>query len=115
MLVHADLHGGNALRSGSGWKTIDPHAVRGDRHADGWALLDPLAPALPPQPDAAVRAARERVAHYAGAAALDPARLAAWTRLRARAEALGLDADPQTPPDDAAWAARLHRLADALA
>ena len=42
VLVHLDLHGGNALRSGSSWKAIDPKGVRADRHADVWALIDPV-------------------------------------------------------------------------
>lgn len=103
VLLHADLHGGNALRHGSGWRAIDPHAVRGDRHADVWALIDPLAPA---PPDA--RTASRWLGRYCAAADLDAGRAAAWVCLRARAEALnGADGD-------AAWAARLHRMADAL-
>lgn len=103
VLLHADLHGGNALRHGSAWRVIDPHAVRGDRHADVWALIDPLA-AEPPDE----RTARAWVARYAAAAGLDAERAAAWVRLRARGEALaGADGD-------AAWRARLVRIADLL-
>lgn len=103
VLLHADLHGANALRHGAGWRVIDPHAVRGDRHADVWALIDPLAPA---PPDA--RTAWSWVERYAAAANLDAGRAAAWVRLRARGEALnGAD-------DDAAWAARLGRMAELL-
>lgn len=103
VLLHADLHGANALRHGAGWRVIDPHAVRGDRHADVWALIDPLAP-VPPD----ARSAWSWVERYARAANLDPGRAAAWVRLRARGEALG-GAD-----GDAAWAGRLHRIADLL-
>jgi streptomycin 6-kinase len=103
VLLHADLHGGNALRHGSAWRAIDPHAVRGDRHADVWALIDPLAPEPPDE-----RTARSWVERYAAAAGLDPDRAAAWVRLRARGEALnGADGD-------AAWRARLSRMADLL-
>lgn len=103
VLLHADLHGGNALRHGSGWRVIDPHAVRGDRHADVWALIDPLAPAPPDE-----RTAWSWVERYAAAANLDPGRAAAWVCLRARGEALnGADGD-------AAWQARLRRMADLL-
>lgn len=47
VLLHPDLHGANALRHGAGWRVIDPHAVRGDRQADVWVLIDPLAPVPP--------------------------------------------------------------------
>lgn len=102
VLVHADLHGGNALLHNGDWKAIDPKGVRGDRHADVWALLDPDVPALPPEPGAAWR----RVETYAEAAGLDPQRAGAWTRVRALAEASAIT--------DPAWAARLRALADAL-
>jgi streptomycin 6-kinase len=115
VLVHADLHGGNALRHGDGWKAIDPHGARGDRHADVWALLDPLAPRLPASRAAASRTARRWVARYADAAALEPGRARSWARLRARAEALIIDAQDDAASDDRAWAARLHGMADALA
>jgi streptomycin 6-kinase len=100
VLLHADLHGGNALRHGSTWRVIDPHAVRGDRHADVWALIDPLAPE---PPDAWT--AWEWVERYATAAGLDARRAAEWVGLRARGEAL---------TRDAAWRARLGRMADLL-
>jgi streptomycin 6-kinase len=116
VLIHADLHGGNALRHGETWKAIDPHGVRADRHADVWALLDPLAPELPADPAGAARAARAAVAGYARAAGMDAGRARAWTRLRAHAEALTLDAaGAATSAEDAAWARRLHRMAAALA
>jgi hypothetical protein len=104
VLLHADLHGGNALRSGAGWRVIDPHAVVGDRHADVWALIDPLAP---PPPDAAT--ARGWVARYARAANLDPGRAATWVRIRAAAEVRnGADGD-------AAWRERLRAWTGHLA
>jgi streptomycin 6-kinase len=115
LLLHADLHGGNALRAGEEWRAIDPHAVRGDRHADVWALIDPEAPELPEEPEAAAREARRWLGLYATAAGLEPERAAAWTRLRARAEALAIDHDGLTASDeDRAWAARLHRIAGVL-
>jgi streptomycin 6-kinase len=115
VLVHGDLHGGNALRGPAGWIAIDPHAYRADRHADVWALLDPLVPALPADAPEAARTARARVERYAGAAGMDPGRAARWARLRARTTAAGLLAAPALRPEDAAWAARLHALAAALA
>jgi streptomycin 6-kinase len=106
VLVHADLHGANALLHGTQWRAIDPKGVRGDRHSDVWALLEPDWPALPADPDEAVRTAWSWVTRYAAAAGMDPERAGAWTRVRAAAEAAWID--------DAAWAARLRALAAAL-
>jgi streptomycin 6-kinase len=102
VLIHADLHGGNVLRHGGRWKVIDPKGVRGDRHADVWALLEPDAPA-PAEPGAAWA----RVRRYAEAARMDTERAGAWTRLRAEMEAAQVT--------DVEWAARLRDLAAALA
>ncbi len=114
VLVHGDLHGGNALRHGDGWRVIDPHAARGDRHADVWALLDPLVPELPTDRRAAASTARQWLEQYADAARLDPARAGTWARLRARAEALDIEGQDDLDDDDRAWARRLQRMADAL-
>lgn len=114
VVVHADLHGRNVLRDGQRWVVIDPKGVRGDRHADVWALIDPSVPLLPDDAGAARALARERVGAYARAAGLDPDRAAAWARLRARAVALGVAGAPSPSKDDTAWAVRLHRAADAL-
>jgi streptomycin 6-kinase len=105
VLLHADLHGANVLRHGGDWRVIDPHAVRGDRHADIWALLDPLVPELPA--DAGATAWRW-LRIYAEAADLDPQRAAAWVVARGRGEAADV------APDDPAWARRLLRMAAAL-
>jgi streptomycin 6-kinase len=102
VLLHADLHGGNVLRDGDGWKVVDPHAARGDRHADVWALLDPLVPAVPDD-----ATALRWVAVYAEAARLDPDRARAWVHVRAAGEADDVE------PDDPGWAARLRRMAEA--
>ena len=116
VLLHADLHGANALRDATGgWRAIDPHAVIGDRHADVWALIDPLAPALPADPDAARAEARARADRYAAAAGMDRGRAAAWVRVRARREARGIEALAAPDPEERAWRERLHRMADALA
>lgn len=99
VVLHADLHGGNVLRrADGGWAVIDPHAVLGDPAAETWILLDPRSPVVTPD------AARS----FARAAGLDEHRAVAWTRVRARAEAL------EAGGGDAAWAARLHATADAL-
>ena len=78
VLLHGDLHPGNALRAAEGWTAIDPTAIRGDRHADVWALICPQAPV-----DGRFR---ERVERYSDAAGLDPERAVAWARVRAAAE-----------------------------
>jgi streptomycin 6-kinase len=111
VLVHLDLHGGNALRAGNGWKVIDPKGVRADRHADVWALLDPVGlEYLPDNPDAAAEAASRWVSVYAEAAEMDAAKVREWARLRARAEVMEAGAEALT--DD--WLSALKRMADAL-
>jgi streptomycin 6-kinase len=116
VLIHCDLHAGNALRAGEGWRVIDPKGVRADRHADIWALLDPMGlEHLPEDPDAAAETAGRWVDLYAAAAAMDPPTARRWARLGARAEALTLGAEPSSSPDEVAWIAALHRMADALA
>jgi streptomycin 6-kinase len=92
VLLHLDLHAGNAMRSPDGWKAIDPKGFRGDPHADIWALIDPLAPT---EPD---------VETYARAADLDPRRAAIWTRRRALSTATEADVDD-------AWRRRLRLIA----
>ena len=109
VLVHLDLHPGNALRANGGWKAIDPHGARADRHAEIWALICPEAPALPDDPVDAKRSARHRLELYSEAAGLDADRAAAWTRVRAGAEAVSPDVD-----GDPGWAERLRRTARAL-
>jgi streptomycin 6-kinase len=78
VLLHGDLHPGNALRGPRGWTAIDPTAIRGDRHADIWALICPQAPLQ-------VRV-RPPVELYASAAGLEAERALAWARVRAAAE-----------------------------
>jgi streptomycin 6-kinase len=78
VLLHGDLHPGNALREPDGWRVIDRTAFRGDRHADIWALICPQAPV-----DGRFR---EYLGVYAAAARLDPERALAWARVRAAAE-----------------------------
>ena len=109
VLVHADLHPGNALRADGSWKVIDPHGARGDPHAEIWALICPEAPALPEDAEEARRVAWRRLETYARAAGLDARRAAVWTRLRAMAEAIAPDV-----AEDEAWAERLRRTARAL-
>jgi streptomycin 6-kinase len=77
VLLHGDLHPGNALRAAEGWRVIDPTAIRGDRHADVWALICPQAP---------TRRIREGLERYCAIAGLDPERALGWARVRAAAE-----------------------------
>jgi streptomycin 6-kinase len=81
VLLHADLHPGNALRGPRGWTVIDPTAFRGDPHADIWALICPQAPVDGRFGD--------YVGVYAAAAGLDPERAIAWAGVRAAAECSG--------------------------
>jgi streptomycin 6-kinase len=107
VLTHLDLHAGNALQAGEGWKAIDPKGVRADRHADVWALIDPLTlEDFPHDPTQAEATAARRVERYAEAAEMDLAKAREWTRIRASAEAEWVH--------DGDWAAALRRMADAL-
>jgi streptomycin 6-kinase len=107
VLAHLDLHGGNALRSGEGWKVIDSKGVRADRHADVWALIDPVQlEALPHDLGAAAETAARWVSVYTQAAGMEPERVREWTRVRARAAAL--------EAGEGDWVADLHRMADVL-
>jgi streptomycin 6-kinase len=107
VLTHLDLHGGNALWTGSGWKVIDPKGIRADRHADVWALIDPLTlEGFPHGAREAQATAQRRLERYAEAAEMDLAKAREWTRVRASAEA-----DEVGDPD---WAGALRRMASAL-
>lgn len=112
-LLHSDLHGGNALEHHGSWLVIEPHAVRGDPHADVWALIDPLAPPLP-EGAAAAPAARHLVDIYAAAANLEPDRAGRWARVRAAAEAASIAAGDAFDADEREWGERLRRFAAAL-
>jgi hypothetical protein len=72
-----------------------------------WALIDPVALESLPEDAGAARATAERwIERYADAAEMDPGTAMDWTCVRARVEA--------GAADDAAWAAALNRMADAL-
>jgi streptomycin 6-kinase len=108
VLTHLDLHGGNALRAGRSWKVIDPKGVRADRHADVWALIDPLMLESLPESVAEARATAEHwLERYAQAAEMDLDKAREWTRIRASAETAYVH-------DDQDWAAALRRMAGAL-
>jgi hypothetical protein len=108
-VVHLDLHVLNVLRRGEQRVVIDPKPHLADPHAECFALLERvgLINATPKSAMAAVRA-------YADAAALDAERLAAWTALRARAEAVLVERAPDLPARWSRWAHDLRRLATKL-
>lgn len=112
-LLHGDLHARNVLLHGTAWRVIDPHGQRGDRHAEVWPLLE-ASTAFPAEREGDGRLAWTWVEAYAGAAEMDAERVAAWASLLARAQAYGYDAGTHCDDEERAWAAGLHRLADAL-
>src|SRR3954447_1490723 len=91
-VVHLDLHVLNVLRRGEQRVAIDPKPHLADPHAECFALLERvgLINATPKAAAAAVRA-------YADPAGLDAERVAAWTALRARAEAALVERAPDLP------------------
>ena len=113
-LLHGDLHARNVLRHGDSWKVIDPHGQRGDRHAEVQPLLE-ASVAFPAAPVSDRELAWRWAKAYAGAGDMDPERVAAWTALVARAQACAYDARTHCEQEEMAWAAGLHRLANALA
>ena len=113
-LLHGDLHARNLLLHGDSWTVIDPHGQRGDRHAEVQPLLE-ASLALPPEPVGDRELAWGWVETYADAGEMDAERVAAWTVLVARAQACAYDARGHCQQEELAWAAGLHRLADALA
>ncbi len=112
-LIHGDLHGRNVLRHADGWRVIDPHAIRADRHAEIQPLLE--ASLSLGGGRAADRDRAERWLHaYATAAALDPHRTRRYAVLRALTEARLVDTRADAGLEHVRWAAGLHRLAEAL-
>lgn len=112
-LLHGDLHGRNALRDVDTWKIIDPHALLGDRHAEIQPLLE-ASLALPASSRDDAELVDGWVRTYAHAAGMQAQRAAAWTRVIARARALGSASRAHQSPEDAAWASGLNRLAEGL-
>jgi streptomycin 6-kinase len=76
-LLHGDLHHGNVLRDGDGWRAIDPGGVLGEPAAECGALLRNWLPDLLELPDP-VATTRRRVAIMADVLELDAARIRAW-------------------------------------
>jgi len=72
ILLHGDLHHGNILADGIGWRAVDPRGLRGDPAFETAALLR-----NPPGSPLVARAPR-RLAILAEMTGLDPARMAGW-------------------------------------
>ncbi|WP_448060485.1 aminoglycoside phosphotransferase family protein [Cellulomonas hominis] len=81
VVAHGDFNPGNLLRGPHGaWLAIDPKPLRGDPAYDLWPLLSQLGdPFRLDDPGPVLRA---RTVLVAGAAGLDPARVAAWATAR---------------------------------
>jgi streptomycin 6-kinase len=88
-LLHQDFHGGNVLRSGHGWRAIDPKPLVGDPAFDAasllrdrrWLLDDPRSPAR----------IRRRLDLLAEALELERERLRLWGIVHALAWGVGAD------------------------
>lgn len=77
VLLHGDLHHGNVLADGAGWRAVDPYAVVGEAAFDAAAALTEPAAWLARRRDAAAILAR-RLALFAERVGLPADRLAAW-------------------------------------
>ncbi len=87
VVAHGDLNPGNLLRGPHGtWLAIDPKPLGGDPAYDLWPLLSQLGDPFRLDDPAPVLGARTVL--VAGAAGLDPARVAAWATAREVEEAL---------------------------
>jgi streptomycin 6-kinase len=92
VLVHGDLHHFNVLRSGGGWKAIDPKGVVAEPAYETGALLrNPVGTRLER------RTLARRIALLADALALDRERIRAWGRTQAALAAAWSAQDGQDP------------------
>lgn len=73
VLLHGDLHHGNILADGAGWRAIDPRGALGDPAFEAVALLR-----NPPGHPAVARNAQRRIAILAETTGLDARRIASW-------------------------------------
>jgi streptomycin 6-kinase len=101
VLLHADLHHGNILRAGEGWRAIDPRGALGDPAFEAAALL--RNPAGAP----AVARARRRLDILAAVLGLDRVRLAGWGYATAVLAACWAVEDAEAP---ASWLAATEAL-----
>ncbi|WP_135466240.1 aminoglycoside phosphotransferase family protein [Crenalkalicoccus roseus] len=90
-LLHGDLHHGNILADGPGWRAVDPRGLCGDPAFEAAALLrnPPASPLL--------RRAPRRLAILAETAGLDRARMAGWAYASAALAACWAIEDGEDP------------------
>lgn len=101
VLLHQDLHGGNVLRSGEGWRAIDPKPLVGDPAFDTASLLRDRREELAADPGAA-RRVRRRLDLLADELGHDRERMRLWGIVHALA--WGLEEDGTVHPDHLACA-----------
>ena len=94
VLLHQDLHGGNILRDGDGWRAIDPKPLVGDAAFDLASLLRDRRPELAVDPDPAGRV-RRRFRRLTALTGVDRERARGWGVLHALA--WGVDTDGADP------------------
>ncbi len=76
VVLHQDLHAGNVLRDGDGWRVIDPKPLLGDAAFDCAAIVrDRRHPALPADLEGVVA---RRLDQIVAATGYDRARVRAW-------------------------------------
>ena len=77
VLLHQDFHGANVLRSGDGWRAIDPKPLVGDPAFDAASLLRDRRDSLRDDPRAE-RRVRRRLDLLSEALELDRERMRLW-------------------------------------
>ncbi len=113
VLLHGDLHGYNVLRSGSGWKVIDPKPCFGDPHADVFALLT-TKEKLSGSPSEWLVAIDRWIGIYCGEAGLSPSRARDWVCLRATSSARDIRTQKDPTAQSIEWADHLEKIAHSL-
>jgi streptomycin 6-kinase len=84
VVLHQDLHGGNVLRAGGGWRAIDPKPLAGDPAFDAASLLRDRRDELVSDPAAAARV-RRRLDLLADELGHDRERMRLWALVHALA------------------------------
>lgn len=96
VILHQDLHGGNALRRGDDWVAIDPKPLVGERAFDLTSYVRDRRDELASDPDA-VKIVRKRLDRLCTRLDVDRERARGWAL--AHALAWGFDADGDFYPD----------------
>lgn len=107
VLLHGDLHHGNILRDGAGWRAIDPRGLAGDPAFEAAALLR-----NPPGAAVVAQNAARRIAILAETTGLDARRIAAWGYAAAMLAACWALEDAE---DASPWSMAAEALAPSLA